>query len=140
MNRDVIMTRLLAVFLLAALAGCNVVQMVSPYRMEIQQGNFLTQDVVSQLKPGMTKDQVRFLLGTPLLVDPFHTDRWDYVFTRTAVNSKKQEQRRITAFFDQAGVLERIGGDIVPAATASTGAVAKPEAKPEAKAAQQEAR
>src|SRR4051812_47996315 len=110
------MNRLLAGILLAALAGCNYVpQMVTPYRMEIQQGNFLTQDLVSQLKPGMTKDQVRFLLGTPLLVDPFHTDRWDYVFTRVRENNRNPEQRRITVHFDKSGTLERMSGDVVVA-------------------------
>ena len=55
---------------------------IAPYRIEIQQGNFVSQEMVSQLKLGMSKDQVRFVLGTPLITDSFHADRWDYVFRR----------------------------------------------------------
>ena len=63
----------------------------------------------------MSQDQVRFVLGTPLLVDPFHANRWDYVFSRTPVNSRQLEQRRITVFLDDAGTLQRVEGDVVPA-------------------------
>jgi outer membrane protein assembly factor BamE len=129
-RRDVSMNRLLAAILLAVLAGCNYVpQMVTPYRMEIQQGNFLTQDMLSQLKPGMTKEQVRFLLGTPLVVDPFHADRWDYVFTRVRENNRNPEQRKITVFFDKAGTLERISGDVVVSGAAKPAATAQQETK-----------
>lgn len=130
------MNRLLAAILLAAPAGCSVPQMVTPYRMEIQQGNFISQSMVAQLKPGMTREQVRFVLGTPLLVDPFRANRWDYVFSRTPENSRELEQRRITVFFDKEGLLERVAGDVV-AANAEAKPAAKPAAvttaKPEAK-------
>ena len=53
---------------------------VKPYRIDIRQGNYVTQEMVSQLKPGMSRDQVRFVLGTPLVTDVFHTDRWDYIY------------------------------------------------------------
>jgi outer membrane protein assembly factor BamE len=112
------MNRILAAAALAAIAGCNYMPQVTPYRMEIQQGNFVTQEMVAQLKPGMTRDQVRFILGTPLVVDPFHAERWDYVFARTRENSKQYEQRRITVYFDGAGTLLRIEGDVVPTAIA----------------------
>ena len=49
------------------------------YRQDIRQGNFITQEMVSQLKPGLTREQVRYVLGTPLVTDPFHGNRWDYV-------------------------------------------------------------
>lgn len=99
--------------MLAALGACGV-NPFAPYRMEIQQGNYLTQEVVSQLKPGMTKDQVRFVLGTPLINDIFHEDRWDYVFRRQLNRRSPLEERRMTVFFDRKGVLERIEGDVVP--------------------------
>jgi len=51
------------------------------YKMTVQQGNIITEEEVDQLEPGMTKSQVRYLLGTPLLTDVFHTERWDYVYT-----------------------------------------------------------
>jgi len=101
---------LLALPLLVAACGA-----LSPYRMEIQQGNFVTQEMAAQLKPGLTRDQVRFVLGTPLVSDIFHDDRWDYIFTRQRANSDEVERRRITVYFED-GKLKRIDGDIVAAA------------------------
>ena len=99
----------------AAAAACGFVPRipgVTPYRMEIQQGNFVTQDMVSQLKPGMTKEQVRFILGTPMVNDIFHPDRWDYVFWRETSDGKR-EHRKLTVLFDN-GQLARLDGDVVP--------------------------
>lgn len=97
-----------------ALGGCGGTSPLKPYRMEIQQGNHLSQEKVSQLRRGMTKDQVRFLIGTPLLTDMFHGDRWDYVFRRLPQNSDKAEERRLTVFFED-GRLDHVEGDVVPA-------------------------
>lgn len=109
---------LVAVMLLGALgAGCA--NPLRPYRMEIQQGNNVTQDMVSQLKVGMTKDQVRFALGTPLINDIFHQDRWDYIYTRRRSQARETEQRGLTVFFDQNGRLVRVDGDVVPGADTS---------------------
>src|SRR2546427_5764714 len=63
-------------------AACDLAPNLTPYRMEIQQGNYITQEMVAQLKLGLTRDQVRFVLGTPLVSDIFHEERWDYVFLR----------------------------------------------------------
>jgi outer membrane protein assembly factor BamE len=103
------MRPLLALLLapLVALSGACV------HRMEIQQGNYVSQQAVSQLKLGMTKDQARFVLGTPLLVDIFREDRWDYVYWRRRENSRAVEERRFTLFFRD-GTLNRIEGDVVP--------------------------
>jgi len=88
---------------------------ITPYKPEIQQGNFVSQEMISQVKPGMSREQVRFILGTPLLTDIFHGDRWDYVYWREAENGKREE-RRVALFFTE-GKLERIQGDVVsPAA------------------------
>ncbi len=108
------MRRALPPALALALAACGAPEIVKPYRMEIQQGNYVSQEMVSQLKPGMTKEQVRFILGTPLLTDIFHADRWDYVYYRDAQGGAK-EQRRIAVVFED-GKLARIVGDVVPAA------------------------
>ena len=70
------------------LAACGLAPSLTPYRMEIQQGNYITQEMVAQLKPGLTRDQVRFVLGTPLVSDIFHEERWDYVFVRQRANSR----------------------------------------------------
>jgi outer membrane protein assembly factor BamE len=111
--------RLLAVLaLVAALAaGCGYVPRIpgiTPYRMEIQQGNFVSQEMVSQLKPGMTKEQVRFILGTPMVTDIFHSDRWDYVYWRETSKGTR-EQRKLTVLFEK-GELARLDGDVVPSA------------------------
>jgi len=83
---------------------------LTPYRMEIQQGNFVTPEMVAQLSPGLTRDQVRFVLGTPLVSDIFHEDRWDYVFVRQRASKQEVEYRRIAVFF-QEGRLKRVEGD-----------------------------
>ncbi|MBS0336089.1 MAG: outer membrane protein assembly factor BamE [Proteobacteria bacterium] len=100
---------------------------LKPYRIDIQQGNYLSQEMVSQLKKGMTKDQVRFVLGTPLVTDIFHADRWDYVFYRE-LGSGKKEQRNISVFFEQ-DRLARVAGDVT-AAPPTTGAASPAPGKP----------
>jgi len=103
--------------LFASLAGCGVPRIpgITPYQPEIQQGNYVSQEMIAQVKPGMTREQVRFLLGTPLLTDIFHADRWDYVYWREAENGKR-ESRRLALFFDD-GKLARIAGDVASPAT-----------------------
>jgi outer membrane protein assembly factor BamE len=104
----------------AVICGCAKVPMlpgVTPHRIEIQQGNVITQDMVAKLKPGMTRHQVRFVLGTPPIVDPFRTDRWDYVYY-LASGGKFAEHRRITLIFSGESLV-RIEGDVTPRAPAS---------------------
>lgn len=100
----------------AALAGCGMgvprIPGVTPYRIEIQQGNYVGQEAVSQLKPGMTKDQVRSILGTPLLTDIFHANRWDYVYYRELADGTR-EQRNLIVHFDKDEKLARLDGDVV---------------------------
>ena len=85
----------------------------SPYRPDIQQGNFVSEEMVSQLKEGMTRDQVRFILGTPLLTDIFHADRWDYPF-RLARGSGETTSSRVVVFFDKEGKVARFEGGNLP--------------------------
>ena len=83
----------------------------SPYRVPIQQGNFVSQEMVDQVKQGMTREQVRFALGTPLLTDLFHADRWDYPFRLQRGNGEVISSR-VTVYFKD-NLLERIeGGDL----------------------------
>jgi outer membrane protein assembly factor BamE len=125
--------RVLAAIAVLFLASCGSgrvsAPIVSPYRMEIQQGNFLTQEMVSQLKLGMSKDQVRFVLGTPLITDSFHADRWDYVFRRQRSGSKELEHQKLAVFFAD-GKLVRTEGDLTPEASADPAGIKAPEAKP----------
>jgi outer membrane protein assembly factor BamE len=104
----------LALPLAFVVAGCSmpsfgVPRFLEPYRMEVQQGNYVPQEAVLQLKPGMTKDQVRYLLGTPLLNDIFHADRWDYVFRRQRANATEIEEQRLTAIFKDDRLVRTIG-------------------------------
>jgi outer membrane protein assembly factor BamE len=101
-----------AVALVLPLLGCSSppkVLGITPYRMEIQQGNFVSKETVAQLKSGMTKEQVRFVLGTPLVTDIFHANRWDYVFYREPTGGGREEGR-LTVYFDQ-GKLARVEGE-----------------------------
>lgn len=110
----------LVVLLALIVAACTVPNWLSPYRIEVQQGNFVTQDMVARLKPGMTRSQVRFALGTPLLTDVFHQDRWDYVFVLNK-DGRVAEKRTVTVVFVD-DKLYRVEGDVVAAmGTAAAG-------------------
>jgi outer membrane protein assembly factor BamE len=84
----------------------------SPYRPDIQQGNFVSQEMLAQLKVGQSRDQVRFILGTPLLNDIFHEDRWDYPFYLARGNGELTTSR-VTVFF-KGDQVERFEGGNLP--------------------------
>ncbi|MCA1325325.1 outer membrane protein assembly factor BamE [Herbaspirillum sp. alder98] len=84
-----------------------------PYRIDIQQGNFVSKEMVAQLRPGLTRDQVRFVLGTPLLNDMFHANRWDYDF-RLAKGNGEVMASRVSVFFKDDLVEHIEGGDNLP--------------------------
>jgi outer membrane protein assembly factor BamE len=112
------LSRAVVLFVAASVLGaCGLFR---PYRIEIQQGNYISQDAMQQVKPGMTREQVRAILGTPLINDIFHADRWDYVFMRSAANSTRVENRKATLFF-QGDVLKRIEADLMPPDPARAG-------------------
>ena len=104
----------------AALAGCGTVDRasfviadsVTPYRVEVVQGNFVSKEQVDALRAGLTRQQVREALGTPLVMDVFHADRWDYVFTIRRQGVEPQ-QRRLTLWFN-GDALDRFEGDTMP--------------------------
>lgn len=101
------MLRALAFAFALPLAGCG---WLAPYRIDIQQGNFVSQEMVGQLKRGMTREQVRFVLGTPLVTDIFHADRWDYVYYLDQPG-KPRVGRRLAVFFED-DRLARLEGDV----------------------------
>lgn len=84
---------------------------LSPYRVDIQQGNFVSQEMLAQLKVGMTMAQVQFALGTPLLNDMFHSDRWDYVFRMQKRNGEVTTSR-VTVFFKDKRLARFEGGNL----------------------------
>lgn len=104
----------------AANAGAQTVQasklqkfmwIFSPYRPDIQQGNFVSQEMLDQLKVGQTRDQVRFILGSPMLNDAFHEDRWDYPFYLARGNGELTTSR-VTVFFKDDRVERFEGGNL----------------------------
>ena len=103
-------------FLMPLLAGCShtpsVQSMVAPitYKIDLQQGNVVTQEMVAKLRQGMTPPQVRYVVGSPLVTDPFHPDRWDYVYLYEK-GHKVTEHHRLTVIFID-GKLARLEGDV----------------------------
>ncbi len=93
----------------------NPVNWITPYKIEVVQGNFVSKQQVEQLKPGMPRAMVRDVLGTPLLTSVFHADRWDYVFTLKRQGSEPQALK-FTVFF-KGDALERFEGDEMPSET-----------------------
>jgi len=87
-----------------ALSGC-----LRAYRMDIQQGNVVTQDMVAKLKLGMSQREVRFALGSPMIEDPFHADRWDYAYSMKKGRDPKIDQSIVTVIFKDGRLAEVIG-------------------------------
>jgi outer membrane protein assembly factor BamE len=90
----------------------SLLNVVKPYAPDVVQGNFVSREQLDLLKPGLTKNQVRGLLGTPLVTSMFHSNRWDYIFSIKRQGTEYQ-QRKLTLIF-KADVLERYEGDPVP--------------------------
>jgi len=86
-----------------------------PYRPDVQQGNVITQEMVDQLRPGISRDQVRFMLGTPLLADTFHRDRWDYLYYLDPRVGPKQRRSLVIFFVDNR--LDHFRSDPMPPET-----------------------
>lgn len=85
------------IFLVTALLLLNNCAF-KPYRFDLQQGNAISQDKVAQIQPGMSEDQVRFILGTPLLQDVFHTQRWDYIYYLKPFHGEEVQQHLVVYF------------------------------------------
>ncbi len=88
--------------ILISLAGCSAEgtrKLPGVYRIDIQQGNVIEQEMLDKLEPGMVKDQVHFIMGTPTIVDPFHNDRWEYIYTYSKAGARR-DQRHITIYFE----------------------------------------
>ena len=117
MHKTMRSTLILFIILLSTLTvGCgSSVPVVRPFKMDIQQGNVVTSKMLLQLRPGMTKSQVKFVMGTPLINDSFHTNRWDYFYQMRRAG-KVIEQRRVILDFEKE-LLVRVRGDVVPQGT-----------------------
>jgi outer membrane protein assembly factor BamE len=113
---------LIAAATVAVLAGCStydsvtqrIAQSITPYRITVVQGNFVSAEAAAQMQVGMSRDQVRQLLGTPLLADMFHADRWDYVFYFKRGNTSVVQQRDFVVNFAGDRVASWSGGQDLP--------------------------
>lgn len=103
---------------LIACGGFGSLQFPGVYKIGIPQGNIITQEMVDQLRPGMTKRQVIFVMGTPLVRDPFHQDRWDYIYSYQPGGGVRG-QERVSVFFEN-DQLVRFTGDFVPSEAADS--------------------
>ena len=101
--------------LMSLLLACNSIGSIDfpgVYKISIPQGNIITQDMIDQLRPGMTKRQVIFVMGTPLVRDPFHQDRWDYVYNFQPGGGVRG-QERVSVFFEEDALIN-FTGDFTP--------------------------
>jgi|SRR5450830_100542 len=93
-------------------ASKSIAGVITPYKMDIVQGNFVSREQAAAVQPGMSRNQVRDILGTPLLISVFHADRWDYVFTFKRQGLAPQ-MRKVTAFF-KGDVLDHLDAEALP--------------------------
>ncbi|MBI3571360.1 MAG: outer membrane protein assembly factor BamE [Gammaproteobacteria bacterium] len=118
-------------FRLAVIALCATLPLgacftIPVHKLDIQQGNVVTQEMVDKLKPGMTRTQVRFVLGTPLITDAFHRDRWDYFYSFKVGAQGVAEIRGLTLIF-QDDVLRSVQGDVAVKNPSETAPAATPD-------------
>ena len=119
------MRTLLISLAIGCLSACGFVGFPGVYKIDVEQGNIVTQEMADQLKPGMSRRQVRFILGTPLVEDTFNQDRWDYPYVKRNGPNVLSESR-LTVFFEGDTLIE-VTGDYLPPAWSEPGA---PEAEP----------
>ena len=101
---------------LIVLSACSTLAVDVPlvYKIDIDQGNVIDQEMINQLRPNMTKRQVIYVLGSPLLVDPFNNNRWDYIYS-VQLGKEDRNQQRIALIFSGDNLI-RINGDLAPEA------------------------
>lgn len=112
-----------SIFISSIITGCSkradgTRKIPLVYRVDIQQGNVIEQSMIDKLEPGMSKSKVRFIMGTPLLVDPFHSNRWEYIYS-IEPGGGERAQRHIALFFKD-DKLTHLEGDITPSYGRST--------------------
>lgn len=105
-------TLLLFTSVLSACGNIGSMDFPGVYKIGIPQGNIITQQMVDQLRPGMTRRQVIFVMGTPLVRDPYHQDRWDYIYSYQPGGGERGQERITVHFIDDQ--LVSFSGDFVP--------------------------
>jgi len=111
-KRTLVITALASLALLGGCGKFGSMDFPGVYKISIPQGNIITQDMVDQLRPGMTKRQVIFVMGTPLVRDPYHQDRWDYVYNFQPGGGERGQERLSVVFEDDQ--LVSLSGDFEP--------------------------
>lgn len=101
-------------FSILLMSGCTWLEFPGVHKIGIQQGNIIKQEMVDKLKAGMSKSQVQFVMGTPLIVDSFNQTRWDYIYKYLSPTGVETEEQ-VTIFFDDKGLLKEVVGDYIPA-------------------------
>ncbi len=109
-------THILLLAFFASLTGCQYFQFPGVHKINVQQGHILTNDMLSQLEPGMTRGQIRYLLGTPLVNDLFNDDRWDYYYSLVLGNGRAFK-RSLTVFFTDDKYTHHTGENLPKAKT-----------------------
>ncbi len=107
------MQKILIMITICWLTACSGLHFPGVYKVPVEQGNIITQEMIDQLKPGMSTSQVEYIMGSPLLKDSFNGSRWDYLYSVKRGDSPRQ-QHRLSIFFDQEGMLSHFTGDFRP--------------------------
>ena len=103
---------LLIITLGALLTACSNLQFPGVHRINVQQGNVITQQMIDKLRPGMTKSQVRFVLGNAVIDDSLNIDRWDYIYTLSIAGGDQMKTKLSVYFLDER--LSYFVGDFIP--------------------------
>ena len=103
---------LISIIAALLLAGCA--EFPGVYKIDVPQGNIVKQDMVDKLRPGMTQNQVRYVMGTPLITDSFNKNRWDYLYRLKSGKTGTTTQERLQLTFDDEGKLIGLSGDFRP--------------------------
>lgn len=119
-KRKLVITALASLALLGGCGNFGSMDFPGVYKISIPQGNIITQEMVDQLRPGMTKRQVIFVMGTPLVRDPYHQDRWDYVYNFQPGGGERGQERLSVVFEDDQ--LVSFSGDFEPTPTETAAA------------------
>jgi len=117
-KKSLLMVIAFALSACGGLGGLGALEFPGVYKIGIPQGNIITQEMIDQLRPGMTKRQVIFVMGTPLVRDPYHQDRWDYVYNYQPGGGIRG-QEKVTIFFVDDGLV-RFTGDFAPTSEADS--------------------
>ena len=119
---------LISTLIIALLGGCSLNPLPTRWvhRQDIQQGNVLEQQDINRLQPGMDKNQVRAIMGTPIIIDVFHQDRWDYIYRMKPGGQKNTEKQSLTLYFVD-DRLARLEGTMHPSPSEERTAVVKNE-------------